>query len=136
MRSIAIFLTTQFAALIGYYLGRFRGPFTINKFTLPALRAFQSPLDESNPESFLWRLIQRFGSAGSGIGASLAIYSFARAVHIDVPISSWIVASLIVAWFAASVGFTGRFQCSLIAFGFFWLVGAVLWAIGAVTINT
>jgi hypothetical protein len=126
MKAIVIFLTTQFAALIGYYLGRFLGPFAINKFTFRFLQSLRTPFDEINPDWFNMRLIQRFGSAGSGICAPLVIYCFIRGLHIRIPVGSWIVASLIVAWFAASNGSTGRWQCSLIAFGFFWFVSALL----------
>jgi hypothetical protein len=56
MSAIVMFFTTQFAALIGYYLGRFLGPFAINRFTLRALQSLRTPLDELNPYWFGMRL--------------------------------------------------------------------------------
>jgi hypothetical protein len=125
MRAIVIFITVEVAALIGYYLGRFLAQFAINRFTYRFLRTLDGPLADVAPEWLALRRVQRFGSAGAGALASLAVWVFSQQLSIEVPFGLWLFTSLIVAWFAAASGITGRLPCSVIAFVFYWAVYAL-----------
>jgi hypothetical protein len=124
MGSIIItFIVVEVFSLIGYYLGRFLAPFLINQFTIRLINFTKLSSDTSESlESPLLRITQNFASAGSGIFAALGVRVASTLPNLQVSIGFWLFTSLIVAWFSAASGVSGRFRCSIISFIFYWLV--------------
>jgi len=115
---VITFIVVELFALIGYYLGRFLAPFLINKYTIKFIKIIKLSPDI--------RTIQIFASAGSGAFAAFGVRIASALPYIDVSIGLWLFTCLVVIWFSAASGFTGRFRCGIISYFFYWIVYVVL----------